>query len=349
MDKKYRQKYKKINFPEDEQKHDQVIEWWYFNGNLQTDNGHSFSYMQTLFRTKPKEVKIPFLNKVPLKVLYFSHYLLSDNQKKKFYHKINPISLLDSNSFTKPLLWVHYDNSCLIEETKLFNYHLVNSYLDLNLTATKKPLLINKKGFIDLKLKTTYYYSLTRLQTKGLINLNNKWLSVRGNSWMDHQWAQGPFIRGDKWTWFSIQLDNGTDIICFVYGDEIKTWHAAMIDKNNKTSFTAKVVINADSIKYKSKETGAEYQLGYKIEIPKFKAVLDIKPLNKKQEMIFGVLNYWEGGTSVSGILNNKKVSGKGFMELMGTTMKKSVFNIYLKKFNQTVLKNPWKQIFNHH
>jgi predicted secreted hydrolase len=342
---KYKERYRPIKFPQDEQKHDHVIEWWYFNGNLKTKDGRSFSYMNTLFSAKPKQVKIPFLRKIPLKTLYFSHSLLSDNKKGEFWHKVSPICLLDPNSFTKPLLWIHYDNACLIEETSKFNYHVVNRFVDLKMSLTKKPLLLNKKGFLDLKVKTTYYYSLTRLETTGLIKLNDKWVEVTGLSWMDHQWAQGPLIRGDKWTWFSIQLENGTDIVCFVYGDEVKTFHASMIDKNNKTKFTDNVIFKTTNNKFTSGATGSEYQLGYEIAIPDWGVNLEVEPFNKKQEMIFGTINYWEGGIKVKGSIANKKVRGDGFMELVGTPMKKNVFNVYLKKFQKELLNQPWQKL----
>ncbi len=338
-----KEKYQPIKFPCDEQKHDHSIEWWYFNGNLKAKDGRAFSYMHTLFAAKPKEVKIPFLSKVPLKTLYFSHSLLTDNKKHQFKKQISPLCLVNPESFTKPLLWVQYDNTCLIEENKPFNYHLVNDLLDLNLKLIKKPLLLNKTGYLDLKTKTTYYYSLTHLATEGLIKVKGQWLNVRGFSWMDHQWAQNSFVRGDKWTWFSLQLENGTDIVCFIYGDKALTYHASLIDKNNKTKFTDELIIKTRGNKFISQETGSEYYLDYEIIIPAFDLNLLVKPFNKKQEMIFGTINYWEGGIEIKGSLKGKKIKGQGFMEIVGSPMKKNALNIYLNKFKKEILNHPLK------
>ncbi|MBD3359919.1 MAG: hypothetical protein GF365_04410 [Candidatus Buchananbacteria bacterium] len=344
---KYREKYKPIKFPQDEQKHNHVIEWWYFNGNLKSKSGRLFSYMNTLFAAKPKKVKIPFLSNIPLKTLYFSHHLLTDNKANKFQYKINPVCWVNHNSFTKPLLWAQYDNACLIEETSQFNYHIVNDFIDLNLEASKQPLLLNKTGFLDLGMKTTYYYSLTNLKTKGIIKVKNKWLEVEGLSWMDHQWAQGPLMRGDKWTWFSIQLNNGIDMLCFVYGDEVKTFHASLIDENGKVEFTDDLILKAKGNKYHSKETGSDYYLNYEIYLPDWQINLEVKSFNRQQEMIFGTINYWEGGIEVQGKIKNKKVKGLGFMELVGSPMKKSVYQIYLNKIKKEILNNPIKSFSN--
>jgi len=338
--KQRKERFKPLKFPHDEQKHDHIIEWWYFNGHLKTKNGRTFSYMNTLFAAKPNKVAIPLAKRLPLKTWYFTHYLLADHQKQKVWSKIVPVSFVDKKSFNLPLLWVQYDNSCVIEETKLFNYHIVNDFIDLNLCSKKKPLLVNNKGFIDLGDKATYYYSLSRLKTKGLIKIGKKWLEVTGLSWMDHQWAQTPSTKNDIWTWFSLQLNNGIDIICFIYGDKNEILHATLLDKNNRQKITDNLFLKPRRIKYVSPETGAVYQLGYEIYLPDWDIKLEVKPVNKKQEMIFGPLNYWEGAMKVEGECAGKKVSGQGFLEITGVPMEKSLFNIYLKKFNREIFKS---------
>ncbi|OGY42308.1 MAG: hypothetical protein A2Y82_04940 [Candidatus Buchananbacteria bacterium RBG_13_36_9] len=334
-----KEKFKPLKFPRDEQKHDHIIEWWYFNGHLKTKNSKIFSYMNCLFAAKPKKVAIPLAKRLPFKTWYFAHYMLTDHQKHKMWSKISPVSLVDKKSFTLPLLWVQYDNSCVIEETKLFNYQIVNDFVDLNLYSKKRPLLVNNKGFIDLGEKATYYYSLSRLQTKGLIKVGNKWLEVAGLSWMDHQWAQTPFTKNDKWTWFSLQLNNGVDIICFVYGDKNKVFHATMLDKNNRQKISDNLFLKLKRTKYASPETGAVYQLGYDIYLPDWGIKLIAEPVNKKQEIIFGPLNYWEGAIKVEGECAGKKVSGQGFLEITGVPMKKSLFKIYMNKLEKEIRK----------
>ena len=172
---------------------------------------------------------------------------------------MNPLCVVDPNSFNKPLLWAHYDNSCLIEETDLFNYHIVNDFIDL---------------------------------------------------------------------------------ICFVYGDEVKTYHASLIDGDGVISTTDRVILNAGSLTYESPVTGATYCLAYEIHLPDWQMTLEVKPLNKAQEMVFLTTNYWEGGISVCGRQGGRDVSGQGFMELIGSPAKKGLMNVYLQKIQQGGLKN---------
>ena len=336
--KTYKEKFIPLEFPRDVQKHNHIVEWWYFNGNLETQDGKNFSYMNCFFAVDPKKVNISFLKTGIIKQLFFSHYLLSDN-KNNFKNVTNPISIIDQNSFTKPLLWINYDNSCLIEELSPFKYHIVNDFVDLILESQKKPLLLNKNGFLDLEVKTTYYYSLTSLKTSGIIKQKGKWIPVNGLSWMDHQWAQTPLTNDDKWIWFSMQLNNGYDIICFIYGDKIKTAHSSMIDKNSNIKTTNNIELIPRKIKYKNKVSGNEYCLEYNINIPEFNLKIKTTPFKKDQEMIFETIKYWEGGIGVDGIMNGEKIKGEGFCELL-TSDRGNIIEYAIRKARENPIKN---------
>ncbi|MFA5013254.1 MAG: lipocalin-like domain-containing protein [Candidatus Paceibacterota bacterium] len=320
----YKENFKAIKFPKDEQKHNHTIEWWYFNGNLKNKSGKNFSYMNCLFSAKPKRIGLPFLKNIPIENLFFSHYFVGDN-KKYLKKRINPFCIMDENSFTKPLLWANYDNSCLIEETEPFKYRVVNDFVDLSLVSEKKPLLLNKNGFFDLKNKTTYYYTLSRLKTKGMIRIKDKWEEVEGLSWMDHQWAQAPATDNDKWTWFSMHLNNGEDLICFIYGDTIKTSYAGICGKGGETRHTENVIFTPSESPSGNKNSGAKYCLEYNIDIPDFDARLKITPLRRDQEITFGSIEYWEGGIKIKGNIGKEKVEGLGFEEIVKTTKSKKI------------------------
>ena len=80
---------KNLQFPKDEKQHNHIIEWWYINGHVHDTRGNTYSYMNCLFRADVKKIKIPFLSKLPGSVLYFSHSLISNIKKKKFYPHID--------------------------------------------------------------------------------------------------------------------------------------------------------------------------------------------------------------------------------------------------------------------
>jgi len=190
------------------------------------------------------------------------------------------------------------------------------------LTSVKKPLLEGGNGYVNLDSKKTYYYSLTNLKTKGEIRIKNKLIKVKGKSWMDHQWANVSYSK-DKWTWFSIQLDNEIEMVCFEYDDgKTKTYLASISYSNGKQEHIHEVKFTPLKIKWTSPKTKTEYPLSWRIEIPQKNIDLKVTPLIKNQEMIFGTINYWEGPLTVRGLFNNQTVRGLGFLELVGCPAK---------------------------
>jgi predicted secreted hydrolase len=317
---------KPIQFPRDEQAHDKIIEWWYWNGHLNGDDGNRYAFMDCLFQAKPKKVKLPFF-KVPLAKAYFSHSIVSDIKKQKVYPTVDYLSLISGESFKRPLLFVDYINTdffdgytvSAMEETAPFQYRLRAKNFDLNLISTKKPFLENGQGYLNVMAgRGTYYYSLTNLKTEGIIRINGQEIKVKGKSWMDHQWADAPYVQ-DKWNWFSIQLKNNIEIVCFEYSGAKKTSALAGISyPDGRSENFSHVIFTPLGEKWISPRTRASYPLSWLIEIPARKIKLKVEPLIKNQEMMFGTLNYWEGPLKVSGSFGGKKVTGQGFLELVG-------------------------------
>ena len=339
-------KYRRITFPKDAFPHNTIIEWLYFNGNLKDSRGNEYSFMNCLFRADPKKVKIPFLNRIPLKFIYFSHSIVSDIKRKKTYYDINPILLKSSDSFSKPLFFINYTPPSLkgylnyeIEETEMFEYRMKSRFLELVLASKKKPLLEGGKGFLRLGSKETYYYSLTNLETGGWLILDGKRIKVKGKSWMDHQWADVPFS-ADKWSWFSIQFENDMEMVCFEYDDcKRRSCLASIMDRKGNSRHTTGAMLFPGNKIWKSPETGAEYPLSWKIKVPEFGVDIKVSAVLKDQEVLFSTINYWEGAVRVSGTLRGRKTKAKGFMELASYPMSRSLLRRYRGRLERS-LKN---------
>ena len=59
----------------------------------------------------------------------------------------------------------------------------------------------------------SYYYSLTRMPTRGTIRVGAETSDVSGLSWMDREWstsALGPNAVG--WDWLAVQLSDGREL-----------------------------------------------------------------------------------------------------------------------------------------
>lgn len=337
---------KPIIFPRDEQAHNNIIEWWYWNGHLRGEDGHEYSFMDCLFKADSRRVKFPFL-KSPFKNLYFSHSILSDITSQKFFSDIDYISVPSRQSFKRPLLFAEYVAAepdtllkgftvNLMKEENKFSYRIRTKNFDLKLRALKKPFLEGGKGFMDLHGRKTYYYSLTSLAAEGEIFFKNKIVKVKGQAWMDHQWADVPYSQ-DHWTWFSIQLKNKIELVIFEYGREKKDYYAGICYPDGRQEHFTNVKITPQGKSWKSVKTGANYDLSWRLEIPEKKMELFVEPLLKKQEVLFGTINYWEGPLKVDGIIAGKKVSGRGFLELVGRASKYKAIKFFREAIKQAI------------
>lgn len=327
---------KAIKFPQDEFPHKNFpVEWWYFNGLLEDEKKNKYAFMSCLFRADVKRAGLPILRKIPLKTVYSSHSLLSDIKNKKFYPRIDLISIVSNDSFKKPLFFVNYTDplifdgyfNSVIEETREFKYRVKTETVDLILEAQKKPILEGGKGYLNLHPDITYYYSLPNLKTEGKIVIGKKEIKVKGKSWMDHQWVKAKYS-GIKWSWFSLQLENNIEIVCFEHDHgRKKTYLASISYPDNRQKHVEEVKIKHLGLKWESPKTKAEYPLAWRIKIPSLGIDLKTRALVKNQEMLFGIINYWEGPIEVSGTFGDKKTHGSGFMELAGYPSKYKTIN----------------------
>ncbi len=331
---------KMIKFPQDETVHDSITEWWYFNGHLKDAKGHQYFFMDCFFKADVKKADIAILKHTPLKIIYFSHSILSDIRTKKIYPIMDYVSKISKDTFSRPLLFINYKNNFIlkgqtervIEKIGESRYHIKTDNLDLTMTSMKKPLLKNKTGYVKLKEKGTYYYSLTNLKTEGIIKVNGKDIRVKGKSWMDHQWADIIYDPKTRWTWFSIQLDSNIELVCFEYLDgNYKRCLATISYEDNRQASADDVFLTPTGMAWQSPVTKTRYPLSWKIDIPSKNISIEVKPLLEDQEMLFGQISYWEGALTAKGTIDDKKVKGAGFLELTG--YKKGISNTNLWKY----------------
>ena len=348
---------KPVTFPQDHQAHESIIEWWYFNGLLHDKSSRQYSFMDCLFKANLKKVGIPFLSKIqPVKIsshspyIFFAHSVVSDIAEQKSYKEIQTISLVSRDSFTRPLLFVNYTNPMLIVnyvnneiiETEPNCFHLKTENIDLQLDSKKPALLEGGQGHITVCGRQSYYYSLTDLQVRGTITVDGERVEVEGRAWMDHQWADVKYAK-DKWTWFSLQLDDGTDIMCVEYDDgKTKEYLVDVLSTSGASNHYKQMVLTPRQETWNSKRTKSKFPMAWDISLPDLAANLSVRSMTTAdQEMIFGSINYWEGPITVAGTINGKNVKGYGFMELVGFPSDYNYLLLTGKEFHRKF----WKRV----
>lgn len=322
-------------FPRDHGNHpDYLIEWWYFTGNLMSEDGHAFGYELTFFR---RGIDNKHTDENPSKWavrdIYLAHFAISDISEKNFYYdeKISRKALGKAGSESGQMrVWI--DDWSATQNKAGMTLRAGNGTFKIALTLTpEKPLVIHGHAGISKKgeesAAASHYYSFTRLKTEGKLVAAGKENAVSGLSWMDHEF--GSSLLGSEqvgWDWFSMQLDDGSEYMFYQIrqkdGGKDPVSSGTVIFRDGKKKhlkagdFTLKPLTF-----WKSEKSGANYPVAWQISVPSEKLLLKSIPRLFAQELITNKstrVNYWEGASIFKGKKEGRDISGKGYIELTG-------------------------------
>ncbi|HTV54623.1 MAG TPA: lipocalin-like domain-containing protein [Terriglobia bacterium] len=321
-----------FQFPRDYFNHpDYQTEWWYYSGNLTTRQGRAFGFELALFRLgvapgprkRVWQVNDVYMAHVALSDLSGGHFLY-DERVNRAGPGIAGVSQRQGRVWNGnwQIQW-RGDNQQLQAVTDEFS-------LDLTLEP-EKPLVLNgRKGFSQKAPgagNASNYFSFTRLETKGKIELRGRQYQVTGTSWMDHEFSTTPKdspVAG--WDWLAIQLNNCTELMLYrvrldggvVSPDSSGTYTDAKGTGHYLSIHDFRLIPGESWI---SPRSHARYPVGWRIAIPSIQLRLQITTPLKQQELVTNNSyspTYWEGAIRISGEQAGKAVEGVGYLEMTG-------------------------------
>lgn len=321
-------------FPRDHAAHPEFkTEWWYYTGHLQGEQGEPFSYQLTFFRVGVRPPDPRARSAWALNTLYFAHLALTDIGGKTFtfHEKVGRGALGMSGADTdRYRVWIDDWQAGLDGEAHHLKAGAGEMALDLKLTPAKPPVIHGQEG-ISRKAAgegfASHYYSLTRLDTQGSLTFRGRTLQVKGQSWMDQEFSSSqlaPYQTG--WDWFSLQLDDGHDLMLYVLRHQDGTpdpfSSGTLVDpggapRHLKLADFAIQVLGT----WKSPRSGGVYPAAWKIVLPEQGYELEVRPTIPDQELVTSQstqITYWEGSVQVSGKRHGRPVQGRGYVELTG-------------------------------
>jgi predicted secreted hydrolase len=327
-------------FPRDHQPHgDFKTEWWYFTGQLQTDEGRRFGYQLTFFRQglRPPGARAEVQSRFVVDDLKFAHFAVTDVETGRFHfgQKVSRgafgeagFERSDPHTRSTRIAWI--DDWLLVRPTEpRFQLTANHDGIAIDLAvADGKPWTIHGAGGISRKAAgeghASHYYSGTRLPTTGTVTVEGRTFAVRGESWFDHEWASNQLAPGQAgWDWFSFQFADGTELM--LYRMRLKD---GGIDPQSSGTFIAadgsvQPLAREDYTlrpltTWKSPATGASYPIAWELEIPSLALRLRVSTPVRGQELTLAPIAYWEGLIECTGTRAGQEVKGHGYMELTG-------------------------------
>ena len=320
-------------FPRDHGSHPPYgIEWWYYTGNLAAADGRAFGYQVTFFRfgvdPAPENP-----SRWAVRDLYMAHLALSDlsGARHLVAERLDRGSLGWAGARSGTLdVWNGDWRVGLDGDRHHLDARDGSFGVDLYLEPGKGPTRHGADGFSRKGAaagNASYYYSMTRMPTAGRVRIDGEWLEVSGSSWMDHEFGTSFLEPGQVgWDWFSIQLDDGSDLMLFQLrradgqADDYSagTWVSA---DGTATALERGDLRLLPGRRWSSPSSGAAYPVEWRVELPARQAHFDVSAAFDAQELRTAAstgVTYWEGAVRVSGQVAGREVAGRGYLEMTG-------------------------------
>ncbi len=331
-------------FPRDHWAHpDYKTEWWYFTGHLaeRGDTAARYAYQFTFFR-------VGILPRAPepgsdwaAQMLVMGHAAVTDLATgRRIFSEVLYRAVPLLGGFGAPgdslVAWSRApagtDDRWTLRWTDAgFAFRMADTRQGLAfelVTSPTKPLVFQGPGGLSRKgagpTAASLYYSYTRLATTGTLTMDGHTAAVQGTSWMDKEFGSNQLGANQVgWDWFSLQLDDGRDLMLY-----------ALRDSTGRTDFASGTVVSGSGEPrylaagdfsaragrtWTSPLSRAAYPVAWSLEVPGEDLRLSVEPLADDQENRSGILTrlfYWEGAVAVSDGAGRR--IGRGFVELVG-------------------------------
>lgn len=291
----------------------QNVQWWYWTGHLETEDGRRFGFEVVFFGFRNfglfwDQLAQGAVTDVAANKFHFCEYVrfkIPRRPKDRFNLTAGPKGVLRAEGG---------------DGTDRLHGEIDGITFDLDLASTKPPVLHYGGGPHPYFFGGfTYYYSRVAMATTGTLTIDGVTHRVTGTSWFDRQYGDLLQAITQGWQWFAIDLDDNRQIMLYdLLGKGSGVERAGSItDAQGHTrdlsgdDFTVEVLDH-----WKSPHTGAKYPSGWRITMAGM--TFTVEPMVRDQELcakhgLWIGPEYWEGTCTVSG-----DVTGKAYVELNG-------------------------------
>lgn len=286
-----------MEFPRDEGDHsDADFEWWYFNGHVWSDDGSRYGLMVCFLR-------------------HLLYVMVLDTKRCECL----AIVVKGKTKRSPAKLDVSHANGWWGQaESKEYAYQMRVRHdevaLSFEMESLKPPLIIGKVPLGLLGF--AHYYAMTRVAINGELLLQGSTHRVSGIGWIDRMWGKCEWTALDHWEWFSIILDDNSEIMVLrVFHPLTHRVHRQILVMTTTQGVTRTERFQVRTVyPWASPSSGIVYRLGWKIVATRPRVHLEVLPVCPNQELRRGI---WEGECSLKGAINGRGTSGYAYVELL--------------------------------
>jgi predicted secreted hydrolase len=329
---------REFHFPQDHAAHPGYRnEWWYITGNIADEAGRFFGYQVTFFRTALVPATSPGKSPATAQVsnwvvrdVWMAHAAVTDIKNKQ-HHATQRFSRANpglAGAVIEPVrIWL--EDWELSSETNEFPWRLkvktADFDIDLNIAPIKDLVLQGDQGLSQKSPapgNASYYYSYSRMQTDGQLRVEDQRFSVTGLSWFDREWSTSSLDENQiGWNWFSLQFDNGDDLMYYQLLDQQgradSNSQGKWIDRSGKNVPIRNQDIELKVLEEWRSDAGQPYPTRWRIDYVAQDRSWIIQAAVRDQFMDLAV-KYWEGAVEIYDPASRQLV-GRGYLEMTRT------------------------------
>ena len=358
---------REFTFPRDHGSHPGFrTEWWYFTGNLTAEDGREIGYQLTFFRSaltdsasyaagsrgradtgsradaaSRADTTTQQRSAWRTRHAWMAHFAVTDGgtgefrAAEKFARGAAGLAGVTVSRENTLRIWLEDWSAASTSPAATFPIRLRadagDIAIDLVLDSGKPIVLQGDRGVSRKGAEpgnASYYYSLTRMPTRGSVRTSAGTWNVQGSSWLDREWSTSVLSPGvTGWDWLSLQLSDSTELMMFrLRRDDNLTDENGMSDPFSAATFIdvdgGTRGFAADEFRMSPTATwrsadGVAYPVAWRVEIPALDLALEVSTPVEDQELHLAV-RYWEGMVRARGTQAGRVVNGRGYLEMTG-------------------------------
>jgi predicted secreted hydrolase len=346
-------------FPEDHGPHEDFrTEWWYVTGNLDAEDGRTFGFQFTIFRSALAPTPPGGPSAWATHQAYMGHFALTDvdggdfRARELFARGGGGLAGASSRPFR---VWLEDWRLESVEprvgegapvrtgggERVPENGDPAAGVFPLRLSADQDGVELElvldagkphvRQGDDGLSQKgpepgnASFYYAHTRMPASGWVVKDGDSVSVAGLAWLDREWSTSALSEGQVgWDWFALQLDDGWEVMVYQLrrsdGTPDRLSDGVLVDpEGHRVPLAWGTDVEVQPTgTWASPVDGSVYPSGWRVRVPARGWDLTVEPAIRDQELRVA-FRYWEGAVRVSGRGDGgQAVTGRGYVELTG-------------------------------
>jgi len=322
-----------FRYPRDHGSHAEYKhEWWYITGQAATPDGRRFGFQLAIFREAVSPEPAGSASRWATRQIYLAHAAVTDVDGGRYLsaERFARGALGLAGASVAPLrVWLEdWELRGQASGRALEGRIAARSErfaFDLAIRSTRPPVAHGDRGLHTKGREgnASYYYSYTRMATRGTVRVDGESFEVAGHSWLDHEWSSSALAANQSgWDWFALQLSGGQALMVYRLRDQSTAARdfssGTFVDASGEATTLPPGEISIEALgHWTSDRSGVRYPVRWRLAVPDRDLVVTVEPLLDEQEFMHS-FRYWEGAVRVRGRLAGKQIRGQGYVELTG-------------------------------